>query len=419
MTRSIAVHVSVATSMLLGALTASCTPDGLIQAPSSQGGQYMPVLRGQAYAVGGGDLTGLWATWHPAADSTVVDSARVAADGTFEIHTTTVHGKGELLIDGAEPRAFHPFLYPFDDDSLLSFTVVMVPRKWTIQRGVYQGQVVATSLDLVMDDDTNRGLYTYWFAQGDPLSDPVRYKLDAKMWPLDQFPAEVAFDHRFGSPDMTPGDSAAIWGVLDRMEEIFGLDLFRPVVADTAWWRQDVTYTAADLVPGVIRLDFGAAGHDWGAAPLSNNAPLTWSQDLGDWAAGSRFTSFQVWHTWLDGGDITIRDTLDSIRLADGLVRWQTVLTHEMLHVLGVGHTCRIPSPQGPCMRTAEVSKYDVAYIELLRQTMRLEEEHGTLLGIMPATIGEREVLLGLPALPTFPAATNWPVAGRVGGAGD
>jgi hypothetical protein len=36
----------------------------------------------------------------------------------------------------------------------------------------------------------------------------------------------------------------------------------------------------------------------------------------------------------------------------------------------------------------------------------------------MPATIGEREVLLGLPALPAFPAATNWPGASRVGGAG-
>ncbi|MCG6989295.1 MAG: hypothetical protein LJF06_14100 [Gemmatimonadetes bacterium] len=395
--------------------TPSCAPGGLIEAPSGRGGQYMPVLRGQAYAVGGGDLSGLWATWHPAGD-TVVDSARVGTDGRFEIHTTTPHGEGALLIDAPDPRTFHPFLYPFDDDSLLDFTVVMVPLKWTVRHGIYEGQVVETSLDLVMDDDTNRGLYTYWFAQGDPLSDPVRYKLDAMTWPLDRFPAKVAFDHRNGSPDMTPRDSTEIWSVLDRMEEIFGIDLFQPVVADTAWWPKPVTYTAADLVPGVIRLDFGASGLDWGAKPLSDNAPLTWSQALGDWASGSRFTSFEVWHTMLDGGDITIRSTLDSLQLADGKVAWQTVLMHEMLHVLGVGHTCRIPSPQGPCMRTAEVSKYDVAYTELLREAMGVEEEHDTFLGIMPATIGERVVLLGLPALPSFPSDSSWPTGGSPGG---
>lgn len=73
-----------------------------------------------------------------------------------------------------------------------------------------------------------------------------------------------------------------------------------------------------------------------------------------------------------------------------------------MLHVLGVGHTCRVASPQGPCLRTAEPSKWDVAYTELLRETLRLEREHGTPLGLVPAIIGERKELLDLPALPTL-----------------
>lgn len=389
---------TLATAML-AFLATSCTPDGLIEGPTSEGGQYLPVLRGQAYAAGGGDLSGLWATWHPAGD-TVVDSARVNADGTFEIHTTTPDSAGELLIDGPEPRAFHPFLYPFARDSLLHVTVVMVPRKWTIRRGIYKGQTVETSLDLVVDDDASQAAYSYYFGRPDRFVDPVRYVLDLRTWSADLLPAKVAFDHRYGSPTMTPQDSADIWGTLNRMEEIFGVDLFQPATAGPDWWPNPVTYSAADLVPGAIRLIYGGAGLDWLAGPLSSEPVLRWDQHLGNWAAGSRFSSFRVQHTYLNGGDLSIRAPLDSLRLGDGNQPWQTVLMHEMLHDLGVGHTLRIPSPQGPRMRTLEPSPYDVAYIELLREAMRVEEEQGTFLGIMPAVIGEREVLLGLPPVP-------------------
>jgi hypothetical protein len=82
---------------------------------------------------------------------------------------------------------------------------------------------------------------------------------------------------------------------------------------------------------------------------------------------------------------------------------WPTVLAHAMLHVLGVGHSCRVPTSQGPCLRTQEPSRHDVAHIELLREVMLLERELGTFLGVVPATIGERRLLLGLPtALPTL-----------------
>lgn len=403
-------RISGLAGLVLINLAAACSPAGLPEEPTGSSSPNLPAIRGRAFAVGGGDLSGLWATWHPTGKN-VVDSARVGADGSFEIHTSAEAAGGELRIDGSAPRAFHPFLYPFSIDSLArgQVAVILVPRSWTIRKGLFEGQVVETRLDPVMDDDTDRLLYSYYFGQGDPLVDPVRYRLDLMTWPLDHLPAKAAFDHRHGSPSMTSQDSIDIWSVLDRMEGIFGIDLFQPAEADPAWWPDQVTYTAADLVPGVVRLSFGSLG--WGSKPLSDEPVLTWDQDLDGWATGGRFTSFQVRHTHLNGGDLTIR-SLDSLRLADGLIPWQTVLMHEMMHVLGVGHTCRVPSTQGPCMRTAEPSRYDVAYVELLRETMRLEEEHRTFLGIMPATIGERKMLLGLPALPTLPQVPVFPSNG-------
>lgn len=53
-------------------------------------------------------------------------------------------------------------------------------------------------------------------------------------------------------------------------------------------------------------------------------------------------------------------------------------------------------------MRTAEPSPLDVAYMELLRENIWLEREHDIFLGVVPAMIGERRVLLGKSALPTL-----------------
>ena len=382
----------------------SCQPEGLIEGPSARGGEYLPLLHGQVWAMDGGDMSGLWAMWHPAEDS-VVDSARVAADGSFAIQTTTPDRSGTLVVDGPEPRSYEPFEYPFQESELLDAKLVLVPREWTIRRGLYEGQTVETGLDPVVDDDATQTRYSYYFGQPSPFAEPVQYLLDLMTWPLDRLPAKVVFDHRNGSSTMTPQDSSDIWVVLNRMEEIFGLDLFQPATADPSWWPEGVTYTTADLVPGVIRLVFGGPGVDWQAGPLSADPVPQWTQDLGSWAAGSRFSQFTVRHTHLSGGVLTIRQPLDSLLLGDGKQPWQTVLMHEMLHVMGVGHTLRMPSPQGPRMRTKEPSPYDVAYIELLRETMRVEEEHDTFLGMMPAVIGEREILLGLPPIPDVDGA--------------
>lgn len=362
---------------------------------SPEGDGPFPVIRGRVVAAGGGDASGLRATWR-ARDGSGGDAAPVAADGSFEIRATRADPAGELTIDGDPPRAFHPFLYPLHADSVSDLTIVMVPRQWTIRAGEHAEQVVDTSLDPVVDDDARNFLYSYFWGQAEPRADPVRYLLDLAVRPLEAMPARVAFDRQGGANPVSPQDSAAVWGVLDRMEEVFGLDLFEPAVAEPAWWSEPWRDDPG-LVPGVIRVVLEPP--TWHGNPLGETAPISWDQELGTWADEGRFSAFRVRHRLLDGG-LLIVGAFEPFQLSDGMIPWETVLTHEMLHVLGAGHTCRIPSPQGPCMRTAEPSPHDVAYMELLRETLRLEREEGTFLGIMPAVIGERRLLLGLPALP-------------------
>lgn len=379
---------------ILAATALGCAGDS----PGPTGGGDGPAIRGRVVAVGGGEVDGLRATWR-ARGGSEGESVGIASDGTFEIRSGRADPRGELLIDGDAPRAFHPFLYPMHADSISDLVIAMVPRRWTIRSGEHRGQVVDTPLDPVVEDDADNYLYSYFWGQGDPRPDPVRYLLDLATWPADRLPARVAFDRQDGATPVSAQDSAAVWSVLDRMEAVFGLDLFEPAVADPSWWPGPWSGEDPGFVPGVIRVVLDPP--TWHGRPLGDEAPVAWDEELGAWASGGRFSALRVRHRRLDGGLLVV-GAFEPLRLSDGFIPWETVLMHEVLHVLGVGHTCRIPSPQGPCMRTAEPSPYDVAYMELLREAMRIEREEETFLGIVPAMIGERRVILGLPALPTL-----------------
>ncbi|MBA3889564.1 MAG: hypothetical protein H0X64_03455 [Gemmatimonadaceae bacterium] len=111
-----------------------------------------------------------------------------------------------------------------------------------------------------------------------------------------------------------------------------------------------------------------------------------------------RFTSFIDKRGWIESTEIFIGNT------PEPPMGWGVAYTHEMLHILGAGHTSRIPTPQGAAMRTSEPSQYDVAYLELAREIMPLERLHNTKLSLMPATIGQRRLEFGLPALPMLHA---------------
>lgn len=386
-------------AFLAALVLVACGDDGA--GPIDPGGGLL--LTGSVHAVGGGDVEGIWAIWR-VEGSRVADSSRVEADGTFSIRastggasTQTGSVRGELLIDGPEPRNFHPFLFPFRAEEINGLRLLLIPRRWTIRAGIYEGETVATPLDPVVEDNANQMRYTYFFGQPHPFNAPERYLLDLMTWPTENLPARVAIDHNASTSEVTPSDSAAMWAVFERMEAVVGLNLFEATEAEPGWWAGSDSSRGQPVEPGVIRLI-----HDppsWRARLQSDEDARVFDRDLGTWAATGRFKAFRESHTHLSAGGILV-GAFEPLRLADGFIPWETVLTHEMVHVLGLGHTCRIPSPMGPCMRTTSLSRSDAAYMELLRETLRLARELVIPYALMPSIIGERKVLLGAPALP-------------------
>ena len=52
----------------------------------------------------------------------------------------------------------------------------------------------------------------------------------------DGTPMPVVLSHLNSHPGITPGDSVALWGTLNRIEAELGLDLFRPMTEDSTNW---------------------------------------------------------------------------------------------------------------------------------------------------------------------------------------
>ncbi len=353
-----------------------------------------PEISGRIHPVGGGSPSGLWAFWEPD-DGAPPDSAVVEADGSFTIETTRSSATGLLRIDGRTPRAHHPIVVPYDTADGPA-ELLAVPRAWTIGSGAFAGEVVPTPLDPVVDDEVRDMLYSYLWGQQDPFDAPVRYLIEPKAWPLEHLPARVAFDHANAEIATDAADSAAVWELLDEIEGLVGLDLFEPADSGFAWWPAG-TAEEHSVAPGRIRV-LRLAGR-WRGQPLSAAAPWSREGDFGALAEGERFSRFLERHRRLDAG-LLIFPELAPLRLADGEHPWQTVVTHELLHVLGAGHTYRIPSPMGPRMRTPRPSAEDVAYLELSRALVEAAFAIDPTHGIVPSIAGERRILLGDTWLP-------------------
>ena len=139
-------------------------------------------------------------------------------------------------------------------------------------------------------------------------------------WSPSRLPARVAFRSR---TSITPEDSAAFWSILNQMETEIGMHLFEP----------------ASLVPGadpedVIVVDTQLMSFDDG------RTYLTWSSSGGIYDARVYFSSPATLHS-------------------------PHVVTHEMMHALGFGHTTAWSSVMNPRSGSAPgLTLQDVAYAQ-------------------------------------------------------
>lgn len=180
---------------------------------------------------------------------------------------------------------------------------------WTIRAGAFDGRVVAINPDLA----TRKGSA---FLRLSKLKGDKRFVA----WNPSRLPARVAF--RSGRA-ISLEDSAAFWSILNRIEADIGMRLFEPATLEPGSDPGDVIIVDTRAMPG-------ADGRTY----------LTWSNDGGVYDARVFFGS---------------RAILRSAR----------IVTHEMMHALGFGHTSAWSSIMNPGAHAPfSLTPEDVAYAQ-------------------------------------------------------
>jgi hypothetical protein len=285
-------------------------------------------------------------------------STTIASNGTFAIQARAAADDVDLIVEAA---GMHPSLVRLrGDQAVPPLAFVLVPRRWTIRGGTYDGTTVDISLDAafrppcVTPGDTNCDSFY-----------PSAWTGAPRLWPRAAFPIPVAFDHARAHEIVTNVDSTEFWRVLDRMSADFGTALFRPAhVNEITLGAQDRPQQAI-----VVRVDTTLSG-------------------------------FSAWTNWWWNASGEMNSAVVRPRRAS-FVRYSSLMTHELLHTQGFKHSCAWTTVMGGygCGSSTGLSREDVAYAQLASQVELVQRQSGAGLGLAAARDGERVVTLGLPLI--------------------
>lgn len=323
------------------------------------------LVHGQTIPADGSPTEGTWVVLHGGA---ATDSARMDRHGRFAIslsplslHDPPPPPNGAmpspedtvaLLLDVRGGR-FHPALLRLPADSLLAeVRVVLIPREWTLRTGAYAGRTVSTSLaDAFARACTG---CTSFFRSVGGGGGATHNRVQS--WPDTVFPLRLAFDREQPGGAISARDSAGFWQAVDQLERTVGLDLFRPAPLAEFWQE----------------------GPD--------NFVLVWADRALAYAGLGSVAS--------RGGNVVY----GALRLRRGAAvaapEGPALVGHELLHTLGLGHTCGWPSllaesARCPTMRSPVATPRDVAYLQLLLRVRTLQRIYQTSWGIEAAREGE------------------------------
>lgn len=262
------------------------------------------------------------------------DSIEVG-EGRFTTRFAFPPGEAVTLHASSADPAYHDVALRVDDErELQRLVIALVPAAFRIAAGSHVGQVIPIDAASAMERVGRSA--PFWRLV--PYSGTGPRKLLG--WREDDLPLRVAFDREHSVAPITAEDSSAFWQIAQRMERDLGRGLFVP--ADS---RTDTTHTL------VIRV-------------------RVTPQD----AEGHTFVS------WTQAGDAN-----------DGLLRFSRastlrdphVVTHELTHLLGFGHSASWPTVSQPSTGDRpRLTPQDVGYMQLAMQLRRLHETEGARPGL-------------------------------------
>ena len=234
-----------------------------------------------------------------------------------------------------DTSAYHDVaIHVRDARALQHLVIALVPKRYRIDAGAYRGQIVPIDAAAAMQRVGRSA--PFWRLV--PYSGTAPRKLLG--WRDDDLPLRIAFDRGQSATSISAEDSVAFWQIAEGMERDIGRALFVP--ADL---RADTTIVT------VIRVR------------ITQQSP-----------EGHTFVS---WKQTGDANDGLLRFARAS------LLRDSHVVTHELTHLLGFGHSGSWPTISQPSGGNQQrLTAEDVAYIQLAFRLRRLQEIAGALPGL-------------------------------------
>lgn len=332
-----------------------------------------------------------------AADGSPVAGVRAWVRGAAQADSASADSAGRLPLRipaSAAGDSLELWTYPADHRFLPAYvratrrelergpTLVLVPRRWTVEAGTHAGKRVGLSMRLAYRESC-RGCSGFLplVAAATPGALPLQ------AWPEGRFPLRVAFDREEEAVRISPRDSVAFWKGVDALEATIGRDLFRP--ATYLGTLPDDQGGPDDVV--LVRIDPELRYSGRGTVIGSATGEITYG--------AVRFRN-----PWL-------------LAASDG----PRLVAHEMMHVLGFGHTCAwrsVLADLNHCewMKADEPSPEDVAHAGLARRVAALRRG-GARWGLEATLAGESRPVptvrpAGIPA--ADPAPPDPPSAAAV-----
>ena len=332
-------------------------PFGATVAPVPSEPPARAVVRGHVVMPDEGSPAGLYAYLASGAST---DSVRIDESGSFALEgPTTRCSPLYLIVDtpAGLDRRYHRAIVRLEvprrrasgrsvvgrADTLSGMRILLVPTRIVIDGGSYAGTVVPIHVDVAFAPEWERT--RYWRVS---RSAPEGFGTPVA-WPETEFPIPVALRAPGG---VRATDSTSFWRIARQLEADFGRSLFQPVVDEPASeeiWRIVVTVEPRTTPDGMTFVTYTSAGAIYQATIALRSA-------------------------------ISFHD--------------QTLVSHELMHALGFGHSTGWYSTMGSSSGSAvRVTPSDVAYAQLLYRLRRAHIDQAATHGILASSAEARRML--------------------------